>query len=199
MPGHGHRPAGGILTAARRGHWEDYMGSFLAILTVCIPSFVVAPILILACAIKFASPAVALWESPWHMILPVIALGLFFAGKISRLMREGMLNAAQSEFVTAARAKGLGETALLFKHAFRIALLPVVSYSGPMLADLLTGSFIVEKHFSDSRHRCFSREQCFQSRLHRRCRPFAALRHLVDRPESGCGFCLHLARSTREI
>jgi oligopeptide transport system permease protein len=62
-------------------------------------------------------------------------------------MREGMLNAAQSEFVTAARAKGLGETQLLLKHALRIALLPVVSYTGPMLADLLTGSFIVENVF----------------------------------------------------
>ena len=58
-----------------------------------------------------------------------------------------MLNAAQSEFVTAARAKGMGETALLFKHAFRLALLPVVSYAGPMLADLLTGSFIIESIF----------------------------------------------------
>jgi oligopeptide transport system permease protein len=81
------------------------------------------------------------------MILPPVALGLYFSGKISRLMREGMLNAAQSEFVTAARAKGLGENALLVKHAFRIAILPVVSYSGPMLADLLTGSFVIENIF----------------------------------------------------
>jgi oligopeptide transport system permease protein len=58
-----------------------------------------------------------------------------------------MLNAMQSEFVTAARAKGLGENRLLFKHAVRIAVLPVVSYSGPMLADLLTGSFIIENIF----------------------------------------------------
>jgi oligopeptide transport system permease protein len=81
------------------------------------------------------------------MILPTIALGLFFAGKIARLFREGMLNAMQSEFVVAARAKGLGENMLLFKHAFRIAVLPVVSYSGPMLADLLTGSFVIENIF----------------------------------------------------
>jgi len=137
----------GFIAAARRGRWEDYAGSFLAILMVCIPSFVIAPILVLSFAIKGHLLPVALWESPVHMILPTVALGLFFAGKISRLMREGMLNAAQSEFVTAARAKGLGETMLLLKHAFRIALLPVVSYSGPMLADLLTGSFIVENIF----------------------------------------------------
>ena len=81
------------------------------------------------------------------MILPPVALGLYFSGKVTRILREGMLNAAQSEFVTAARAKGMGETALLFKHAFRLALLPVVSYAGPMLADLLTGSFIIESIF----------------------------------------------------
>ncbi len=137
----------GFFTAARRGRWEDYTGSFLAMLVVCVPGFVVAPLLILAFSIKWNLLPVALWESPWHAILPTIALGLFFAGKVARLMREGMLNAMQSEFVTAARSKGLGENSLLLKHAFRIAVLPVVSYSGPMLADLLTGSFIIENIF----------------------------------------------------
>jgi oligopeptide transport system permease protein len=137
----------GFFTAARRGRWADYAGSFLAMLVVCVPGFVLAPLLILIFAVKLKWLPVALWDSPWHMILPVIALGLYFAGKIARLTREGMLNAMQSEFVTAARAKGLGENSLLFKHAFRIAVLPVVSYSGPMLADLLTGSFIIENIF----------------------------------------------------
>jgi oligopeptide transport system permease protein len=137
----------GFFTAARRGRWEDYLGSFLAMLVVCVPGFVVAPLLILAFSIKWNLLPVALWESPWHAILPTIALGLFFAGKVARLMREGMLNAMQSEFVTAARSKGLGENSLLLKHAFRIAVLPVVSYSGPMLADLLTGSFVIENIF----------------------------------------------------
>lgn len=137
----------GFFSAARRGQWPDYLGSFLALVTVCIPGFVIAPVLILVFAIKLKWLPVALWESPWHMILPTIALGSYFVGKVARLMREGMLGAAQSEFVTAARAKGLGETSLLFKHAFRIALLPVVSYSGPMLADLLTGSFVIENIF----------------------------------------------------
>jgi len=62
-------------------------------------------------------------------------------------MREGMLNVMQSEFITAARAKGMSETTLLLKHAVRIAILPVVSYSGPLLADLLTGSFVIENIF----------------------------------------------------
>jgi oligopeptide transport system permease protein len=137
----------GFFTAARRGGWIDYGGSFLAVLAVCIPSFVLAPVLILLFAIKLELFPVALWETPWHMILPPIALGSFFVGQVARILREGMLSAAQSEFVTAARAKGLGETTLLLKHVFRIAVLPVVSYSGPMLADLLTGSFIIENIF----------------------------------------------------
>ncbi len=137
----------GFFTAVGRATWVDHVGSFLAVLTVCIPSFVIAPILILVFAMKLNWFPVALWNSPWHMVLPSIALGLFFVGKVARIMREGMLSAAQSEFVTAARSKGLGETSLMLKHAFRIALLPVLSYAGPMLADLLTGSFIVENIF----------------------------------------------------
>ena len=137
----------GFYTAARRGRWEDFAGSFLAVLAVCVPAFVVAPILILTFSIKWRLLPVGLWETPWNMILPPIALGLFFAGKIARLMREGMLQASQSEFVAAARAKGLSENKLLLKHAVRIAILPVVSYSGPMLADLLTGSFVIENIF----------------------------------------------------
>ncbi|MGA2868996.1 MAG: ABC transporter permease [Verrucomicrobiota bacterium] len=137
----------GFFSAVQRGTWMDHLGSFLALLTVCIPSFVIAPILILILAMKVPWFPVALWGSPWHMVLPSIALGLFFVGKVARIMREGMLGAAQSEFITAARSKGLPETTLMVKHALRIALLPVVSYSGPMMADLLTGSFVVENIF----------------------------------------------------
>jgi len=137
----------GFFTAARRGRWPDYAGSFLATLAVCVPGFVLAPFLIVLFAIKLKWLPVALWGSPAQAILPMIALGAFSAGKVARLFREGMLNAMQSEFITAARAKGLGENRLLLKHAVRIAILPVVSYSGPMLADLLTGSFVIESIF----------------------------------------------------
>lgn len=137
----------GYFTAVKRGHWQDYAGSFFAILMVCIPGFVVAPLLIMFLAIQWQVLPVALWASPWHAILPVTALGLYFSGRVARLMREGMLNTMKSEFITAARAKGLGENTLLLKHAFRLAVLPVVSYSGPLLADLLTGSFVIETIF----------------------------------------------------
>jgi oligopeptide transport system permease protein len=137
----------GFYTAVQRGKWGDYVGSFLAILAVCIPGLVLGPLLVVLFAIHFQWFPVALWESPWHAVLPMIALGLYFAGRIARLMREGMFNVMQSEFITAARAKGMSETTLLLKHAVRIAILPVVSYSGPLLADLLTGSFVIENIF----------------------------------------------------
>jgi oligopeptide transport system permease protein len=137
----------GFITAVRRGRWQDHVGSFFALLAVCIPGFVIAPLLVLAFTIKWQLLPVALWESPAHAVLPMIALGLYFAGKVARLFREGMLNTMQMEFVTAARAKGLGEHTLLFRHAVRLAVLPVVSYAGPMLADLLTGSFVIEMIF----------------------------------------------------
>jgi len=137
----------GFYTAVRKGRWEDYVGSFLAVLVVCVPGFVLAPLLIMGFAIHWQWFPVALWGSPWHTILPTLALGLYFSGRVARLFREGMLSVMQSEFITTARAKGLSETALLLKHATRLAILPVVSYSGPLLADLLTGSFVIESIF----------------------------------------------------
>ncbi|MHB8522784.1 MAG: ABC transporter permease [Limisphaerales bacterium] len=137
----------GFLTAVRRGSWADYGGSFLALLVVCVPAFVAGPLLIVLFAIHWRWFPVGLWESPWHAVLPTVTLGLYFSGKVARLLREGMLTTLQSEFITTARAKGLSEPAVLLKHAFRIAVLPVVSYAGPMLADLLTGSFVVENIF----------------------------------------------------
>ena len=137
----------GFFTAVNKGHFGDYAGSFLALLVICIPALVVGPILIMVFAIKLHWFPVALWISPWHAVLPTLTLGLYFSGRIARLMREGMMTTLHSDFITTARAKGLSETAVLFKHAFRLAVLPVISYSGPLLADLLTGSFVVENIF----------------------------------------------------
>jgi oligopeptide transport system permease protein len=137
----------GYFTAVRRGEWQDYAGSLFAIAMICIPGFVLAPLLVMLLGIKWRIFPVALWASPWHAVLPITALGLYFSGRIARLMREGMLNTMQAEFITTARGKGLSENAVLLKHAFRIAVLPVVSYSGPLLADLLTGSFVIESLF----------------------------------------------------
>ena len=137
----------GFFTAVRKGHWADYAGSLLALLAICIPALVIGPILIMDFAIQWRWFPVALWGGVWHAVLPTLTLGLYFAGKISRLMREGMLATLHAEFITTARAKGLSETAVMLKHALRLGVLPVVSYSGPLLADLLTGSFVVENIF----------------------------------------------------
>jgi oligopeptide transport system permease protein len=138
----------GFYTAVRRGRLGDYVGSLFALLAICIPALVVGPLLIMVFVFKCNWFPAGLWESPLHIVLPTIALGLYFAGRISRLMREGMSGILQSEFITTARAKGVSETTTLVRHAFRLAVLPVVSYSGPLLADLLTGSFVVEKIFN---------------------------------------------------
>ena len=140
---------------------------------ICVPGLVIGPILIMFFAIKLRWFPVALWGSPWHAILPTLTLGLYFSGRIARLMREGMLATMHAEFITAARAKGLGQIAVLAKHAFPIAVLPVLSYSGPMLADLLTGSFIVENLFQIPGHRRVHGQQPVGSRLHHGRRPGA--------------------------
>jgi oligopeptide transport system permease protein len=137
----------GFFTAVHKGEWKDYAGSLMAVVLICVPGLVVGPILIMLFAIKLRWFPVALWTSPWHAMLPMLTLGLYFAGRVARLMHEGMLTTLHAEFITAARAKGLSETDILLKHAFRIAALPVLTYAGPMLADLLTGSFVVENLF----------------------------------------------------
>lgn len=137
----------GFYTAVKRGQWGDYIGSFFALLAFCIPALVVAPMLIVAFAIKWQLFPAGMWETPLHAVLPAIALGLYFSGRISRLMREGMTTVLHENFIVTARAKGLSEQQVLLKHAFRLAVLPVMSFSGPLAADLLTGSFIVESVF----------------------------------------------------
>lgn len=137
----------GFFTAVHKGQWQEYAGGFLALGVICVPGLVIGPVLIMFFAIKIRLFPVALWGSPWHAILPVLTLGLYFSGRVARLMHEGMASTLDAEFITTARAKGLSESAILIRHAFRIAVLPVLSYSGPMLADLLTGSFVVENLF----------------------------------------------------
>ena len=137
----------GVLMAVQRGRWGDYFWGLLSLLAACVPALVLGPILVLGLAIKAGWFPVALWESPLHVILPTLTLGLLFAGRVARLVRESMTTTLQSEFITAARAKGLSESQILLKHALRLALLPVVSFAAPMLADLLTGSFVVETIF----------------------------------------------------
>lgn len=137
----------GFLGAVFRGSWIDWGSSFLVLAGVCIPTFVLAPLLVLAFGLHLGWLPTALWGSPSHAVLPCIALGLYFAARVSRLLREGLTETLRTPFIRTARAKGLGEFSILLRHALRPSLLPVVSYSGPMLADLLTGSFVIERVF----------------------------------------------------
>jgi oligopeptide transport system permease protein len=137
----------GFYAAVRRGSWRDWLGSLVALVFICVPGFVIGPLLLLGGALKLGWFPAALWGTPAHAVLPTAALGLYFGGRVARLLREGMTQALQSEFIRTARAKGLTEFAVHTRHALRPALLPVLSYSGPMLADLLTGSFVIENLF----------------------------------------------------
>lgn len=137
----------GFYGALRRGNWRDHAVGVVVLLAVCVPAFVVGPILVILFAVKWEVLPPALWESPRHVVLPTVSLGLYFAGKVARLCREGMAQALECDFIRAAQAKGMTETAVLLRHGLRLGILSVVSYAGPMLADLLTGSFVVENLF----------------------------------------------------
>lgn len=137
----------GFIAAVKKGTWVDHSATFLALTAICVPGFILSPLLILMFAIHWEWFPVALWGTPAHVVLPVTALGIYFAGRLARLTREGMIGALQSDFIVTARAKGLSDFSIYFKHALRLGILPVLSYSGPLLADLLTGSFIVENIF----------------------------------------------------
>lgn len=116
-------------------------------LAVCVPGFVLGPLLVLWVAVDRAWLPVALWGGPEHLVLPVVTLGVYYAGRVGRLTREGMAGALDSPCIRAARAKGVSEGRLVLRHALPVGILPVVTYAGPLLADLLTGSFVVENLF----------------------------------------------------
>jgi len=137
----------GFWSAVRQGSWADWGGTLLALAGVCVPGFVIGPLLVLVFALQLRWLPVGLWGNPWQAILPTVALGLYFSGRVARLMREGMTQTLQSDFIRTARAKGLTDFRVWTRHALPLAIMPAVSYSGPMLADLLTGSFVVENLF----------------------------------------------------
>jgi oligopeptide transport system permease protein len=119
-----------------------------ALLAISLPSFVIGPILILVFSLELRWLPVGGWGSPAQMILPAITLAAPYVAYIARLMRSSMLETLNQDFVRTARAKGLPERIVLWKHALRVAILPVVSFLGPLAAHLLTGSIVVETIFN---------------------------------------------------
>jgi len=127
--------------------WGGRLAGTLAWVAVCIPGFVAGPLLVMLFGVRLGWFPVALWGGPIHWVLPVATLGLYFAGRVARLVEEGMRQTLRMEFVRTARAKGLSEWSVWVRHVFPLASVPLVSYAGPLLADLLTGSFVVENLF----------------------------------------------------
>jgi oligopeptide transport system permease protein len=138
----------GSLAAARQHTWIDRTAMFAALFAISLPSFVIGPILILIFAIDFPVLPVGGWGSLQSLILPSVTLAAPYAAYIARLTRASMLEVLTQDFVRTARAKGLSEVGVIYKHALRVAILPVVSFLGPLAANLLTGSIIVESIFS---------------------------------------------------
>jgi len=139
----------GVLAALRQNRPADYGAMAVAILGVCIPTFVTAPLLVLV----FASwlgwlPTAGVTGGAKSYVLPILVLALPQIAIISRLVRAGMIESLRSNHVRTARAKGLSSAQVVLKHAMRPALLPLVSYLGPAAAGLITGSLVVEQIFS---------------------------------------------------
>jgi oligopeptide transport system permease protein len=119
----------------------------LAMIGICLPTFVIAPILGEFFAIKLGWFDVAMWEDSSAWILGAVTLGLYYSAYIARLTRGSMLDILNQDFIRTAHSKGVAPIKVLFKHAFRGGITPVVAYLGPALAGLIGGSFVVETVF----------------------------------------------------
>ena len=138
----------GVLAAYKRGTAIDSFFSVIATMGIAVPSFVICTMLMYTFGVKLGwLPTLGLnsWK---HYIMPVAALSAYPTSYIMRLMRSSMLDVLGQDYMRTARAKGLSSHAMLFKHALRNAILPVITYIGPMVTYTLTGSFIVEKIFT---------------------------------------------------
>ncbi|MBS0663155.1 MAG: ABC transporter permease subunit [Verrucomicrobia bacterium] len=137
----------GILAAARHNRVLDHLCSSFGLVGICVPTFVLGPLLALAFGIYLRWFNVSGWYGPSDRVLPAITLGLFYAAYVMRLARGGMLEVLHQDYIRTARAKGASEARVIFRHALRGGLLPVVSFLGPAIAGILTGSFVIETIF----------------------------------------------------
>ena len=138
----------GVFAAIRPNTLQDYIPMSAAMLGICMPSFLLGPILILVFGIQLEWLPISGWgDIPGDKILPAITLGTGYAAYIARLSRGGMLEVLSQDYIRTARAKGLSERLIIFKHALRGGLIPVIAFLGPAFAGLLGGSFVVETIF----------------------------------------------------
>lgn len=138
----------GIYAALKHNTAGDYVPMTVAMLGICMPTFVLGPILLLVFGIWLGWLPVAGWgQVPGDKILPTITLGSVYAAYIARISRGGMLEILSQDYIRTARAKGLSNTRIIFVHALRGGIAPVISFLGPAIAGLLAGSFVVESIF----------------------------------------------------
>jgi oligopeptide transport system permease protein len=138
----------GVVASLKPNTLQDYVPMSAAMIGICMPSFLLGPLLVLIFGIWLGWLPVSGWgDTPGDKILPSLTLGAMYAGYIARLSRSGMLEILSQDYLRTARAKGLPERVVILKHALRGGLLPVVSYLGPAFAHLLSGSFVVETIF----------------------------------------------------
>lgn len=138
----------GCIAAVRQQSWVDFNAMLGALFLISIPTFVTGPLLVLVFALWLGWLPVGLWNSPTSLILPAITLAGPYIAYVARLMRSSMLETLGSDFVRTARAKGLSEQRAIYKHTVKVAILPVVSFLGPLAANLVTGSIVVETIFN---------------------------------------------------
>jgi oligopeptide transport system permease protein len=137
----------GSIAALKQHRWQDHTAMIVAVIGISVPSFILAAFLQYLFAIKLDLLPVARWGTFQQSILPALALAALPTAFIARLTRSNMLEVLSMDYIKTARAKGLSDTVVIFKHGLRNALLPVVTYLGILTANILTGSFIIEKIF----------------------------------------------------
>lgn len=140
----------GTLAALRQNSKLDYSSMALAMLGISLPNFVLGPLLVLLFSLTLFWLPPARWGGfpSWNLLMPVITLSALYMAYIARLTRSGMLEVLRADYVRTARAKGLSERQVIFRHVMRGGLLPVISFSGPALAYLITGTVVVEQIFA---------------------------------------------------
>ena len=139
----------GVVAAIRPNSVQDYVPMSAAMLGICMPSFLLGPLLVLVFGIYLEWLPISGWNSlPGDKILPAVTLGTGYAAYIARLSRGGMLEVLSQDYIRTARAKGLPEIVIVCKHGLRGGLIPVVAFLGPAFAGMLGGSFVVETIFN---------------------------------------------------
>lgn len=138
----------GCVAALRRSRWQDDVIRIISTIGIAIPGFVIATVSMILFSVKLKWLPVSYSRDSASYVLPVFALGFYPMCYIIRLMRSSMLDAMGQDFIRTARAKGMNDFIITFKHALKNSLIPVISYLGPLVASILTGSFVVEQVFN---------------------------------------------------